>query len=419
MALLAACTGGGGPAGQATFTISGTIAGGPNVVVNLYGDGGSASVHTDQYGDYLFGSLAPGRYTVTPSVAGFTFSPAQLDVTVSVSDVTDQNFVFSLSGEPACTADGWCSWNIQPQGKTPGSVLGQQVLAVWGSATNDVWAVGSLGSIMHWDGSAWRSFPSGVRGYLFAVWGSGANDVWAVGGNDILHWNGSAWSNVEYPVHLGAVGALHAIWGSGANDVWVVAEDGALHWDGGTWSQVDIPAVHGEDDGLGFNGNIWGSGANDVWVVGNWGTILHWDGAAWSSVTNPATGATVFLRAIWGNEADDVWVVGEVDQLDPSGTFPVFESGTILHWDGTAWASAESGTTFELGSIWGSSASDVWSVGFDAATPNGLIRHWDGSAWSTTMSPTMTVPFFGPVWGIGTSDVWLVGQSDVILRRHL
>src|SRR5215831_18736214 len=66
------------------------------------------------------------------------------------------------------------------------------------------------------------------------------------------------------------------------------------------------------------------------------------------------------LSAIWGSEASDVWAVGD--------------SGTILHWDGSAWSSVSSGTTNALRAVWGSGASDVWAVG-----DFGTILHWDGS----------------------------------------
>jgi photosystem II stability/assembly factor-like uncharacterized protein len=46
-----------------------------------------------------------------------------------------------------------------------------------------VWAVGSNGTLLHWDGagSAWSVVPSGTTRHLYSVWGSGPRDVWAVG----------------------------------------------------------------------------------------------------------------------------------------------------------------------------------------------------------------------------------------------
>ena len=58
--------------------------------------------------------------------------------------------------------------------------------AVWGAAANDLWAAGSAGSIAHYDGGAWREVTHQQIGapYLrrfVAIHGTSSNDVWAVG----------------------------------------------------------------------------------------------------------------------------------------------------------------------------------------------------------------------------------------------
>ncbi len=77
--------------------------------------------------------------------------------------------------------------------------------------------------------------------------------------------------------------------------------------------------------------------------------------------------------------------------------------GTVVHWDGNAWSSADSGTTMELDKVWADSAADVWAVG-----QGGLLR-WNGSAW-LSVSTSGIGPRFG-VWGTGPSDVWAVGGN--------
>ena len=88
---------------------------------------------------------------------------------------------------PVCSSDGWCWSNPLPQGNS--------LYSAWGSASNDVWAVGWAagpvgegGTILHWDGSGWSAFTNGTGPYLTGVWGSASNDVWTVGaGGTILH----------------------------------------------------------------------------------------------------------------------------------------------------------------------------------------------------------------------------------------
>lgn len=61
----------------------------------------------------------------------------------------------------------------------------------WAAAPDDVWVVGDVGRIYHWDGSAWRaagtalSYP--VVENLNGIWGSSPNDIWVVGQGISLH----------------------------------------------------------------------------------------------------------------------------------------------------------------------------------------------------------------------------------------
>jgi hypothetical protein len=58
---------------------------------------------------------------------------------------------------------------------------------VWGSATDDIFAVGASGMILHFDGTGWSVEPSGTNADLRAVWGD-SGEVFAVGaGGTILH----------------------------------------------------------------------------------------------------------------------------------------------------------------------------------------------------------------------------------------
>jgi hypothetical protein len=88
-------------AATAIYSISGTVSaeGSPlaGVTVTLSGaDSGSAS--TDEFGNYSFTGLLDGSYTLTPSLPGFTFSPANRFVTISGTSVTGQDFTGTFSG---------------------------------------------------------------------------------------------------------------------------------------------------------------------------------------------------------------------------------------------------------------------------------------------------------------------------------
>jgi uncharacterized protein YjdB len=57
----------------------------------------------------------------------------------------------------------------------------------------NLYAAGSGGTILHYDGSAWSAMSGGVNKELSGIWGSGPNDVYAVGDSGtILHYGSAA-----------------------------------------------------------------------------------------------------------------------------------------------------------------------------------------------------------------------------------
>ena len=65
-------------------------------------------------------------------------------------------------------------------------------MAVWGSASNDVWVSGYMGELVHWNGTTMTASTAPVRQNLSSLGGNGAGDVWAVGvAGTALHYNGS------------------------------------------------------------------------------------------------------------------------------------------------------------------------------------------------------------------------------------
>jgi hypothetical protein len=330
-----------------------------------------------------------------------------------------------------CSVDRWCWEGPLPQGNA--------LRGIWGAAARDLWAVGDLGTILHWDGSGWSSRPSGTTAALSAVWGSSATDAWAVGAaGTILHWNGTAWSSIP----SGTTDLLSGVWGSSASDVWVVGgvftDLGAtlLHWNGAAWAAV----LTSSTNTLPFLNAVWGSAASDVWAVGVNGAIQHFNGSGWSSVASGVTGP---LTGVWGSSSTEAWAVGydpvlgapivlrwdgsswAPDTSSPFGRWTatwgpsagqrwtVGGSGQVGRWSGGAWSStagAANGTLHQLNAAWGSSASDAWAVG-----DGGAILHWDGSRWSSvsvgTSGPNSA---FSSVWGVSGSDVWTGGYDDLL-----
>jgi len=146
-----------------------------------------------------------------------------------------------------------------------------ELAAVWGASASDVWAVGAGFTVVHFDGSAWRTGPAapdGVTADLLAVGGSGHGDVYFVGRGGVVAHLGSDGTVVTQPSPKPY--DLYGVWASGPSDVYAVGDYGViLHSAGdGNWTLQES----GTRDPL-FA--VDGSGPADVFAAGRVGTFLH------------------------------------------------------------------------------------------------------------------------------------------------
>ena len=249
------------------------------------------------------------------------------------------------------------------------------------SASN-IWAVGSGGAILRWEGSTWKTVTSPTNSWLQSVYMSNETDGWAVGQSTIIHWNGTFWEVVPSP----AVENLYDIFMANLNEGWAVANAGqTIYWNGTTWTAVSSPTLE-------FLFSIYMTDSSDVWAVGSSGTIIRWNGTAWNSVASPTTSSLYDVSMVTGN---DGWGVGS--------------GGTIIHYNGTSWNNVTSPTTNGLRSVFMVNSTEGWAVG-DAGT---TIR-WNGTAWNSVLSPS--TGWFFSVHMIDENDGWVVGDFGSIMH---
>jgi hypothetical protein len=228
---------------------------------------------------------------------------------------------------------------------------------VWASSLDDVYLVGTMGTIVHGHSGAWATESSGSR--LEGVFGFG-DDVFAVGaGGTILRRDPatSTWN----PMTIAASDDFYDLWGPAADDLWTVGE-AIAHFDGAGWVRQAVPG------GGGLLRGVHGSAADDLWAVGDGGTIVRGDGAGWTRVTSPTA---LTLQDVWVAGPGEAWAVG----------------AQILRWDGSDWsvvADVPGGET--LHAVWGAGRDDVTAAG-----PGGLTAHWDGVTWSFETVPVATI----------------------------
>jgi hypothetical protein len=296
----------------------------------------------------------------------------------------------------------------------------QHLHGVWGTGSDDAWAVGAAGAIIHWNGAVWSAVTSTTTQDLRAVWGSSRSDVWAVGsGRTILHWNGSAWS--ASPTSM--AGTFNSVWGSSSRTVYAVGDAGWLAtWNATAW-EVGKPVSYANTRNLNA---VWGAAPDDVWIVGQFcldldtdpscggATFLHWNGANWSA---PDSIGVPVLYAAWGSGSSDVWAAGDDTRVGRA---------LIVHSSGSAWTDVSPANPASGGAhaIWGSGPNDIWTVGFGPAiigpggetTLTGTIMHFDGAAWTpAVMNSSLQL---NGVWGSSPNDVWAVADGGMILHHR-
>ncbi len=295
------------------------------------------------------------------------------------------SFGSNTCGQIICTTDDWC------RGSSPLASGADYVYpgAIWASASDDIWMVGSYASIFHFDGAAWEQWGQLEAGADFeAVWGASAASPWLAGQNGLGYaFNASSWEAITGLSQMDVYG----IWGVDANDVWAVgsskfgSQGYVSHYDGIGWEDSYLSS-------LDTFYAIWGAAWNDIWAVGAYGYIYHYDGTDWTMHTKPTTNS---LYGIWGLGADNVWAVGA--------------AGTIAHWDGNTWTAEQVGTS-ALRGIMGSSASNIWAVG-----DGGTILNYAGSGWVAQNSGTSRD--FGAIWVFSDGKAWVGAEGAVILSH--
>ncbi len=81
-----------------------------------------------------------------------------------------------------------------------------------GFAADDVMMVGSEGTVLRWNGTAWSRDTVPTTEPLLSTWARGVADVYAVGGSDvgeIVHYDGTQWSEVaQLPIGGGLSGVF-------------------------------------------------------------------------------------------------------------------------------------------------------------------------------------------------------------------
>ncbi|HRI52764.1 MAG TPA: hypothetical protein PLW65_21530 [Pseudomonadota bacterium] len=268
---------------------------------------------------------------------------------------------------------------------------GVELTDIAGPRADDLTAVGSSGSVAHWNGLSWTRLSMGSTEIMQAVWAASPTEVWISGsgsgnGGHLIRWDGKTFSQFDAPART----VYKAIWGSSASAIWAVGYEGGIaRWDGSHWSaepKATTANLHA----------IAGSGPTQVWASGEKGVLLRYDGTKWTA--QPSLDASSAALGLWLASASDGWAVGT------NGT-----KGLLWRFDGSSWTAWPKQFDQPFNVVWGSGPKDVWAGG-----DNGLLAHFDGTEWVQAASPSTAA--IQAIRGSGPGNVWLAPYGGTAQR---
>ena len=221
--------------------------------------------------------------------------------------------------------------------------------AAWVDPEGTVWAAGrripesGTGLIARLDGGTWTTVFISERP-LRDIWGTAADEIHAVGdGGHVVYFDGSGWN--EFTAAGGTID-LKAIWGctSGSpgatiHEYHAVGTGGMVYISGGSASRLS--------SNIGQRRNaVFGLSSSEIYTAGVGGTVQKGRGGAWDQMWIPDS---IDLYGVWAAASDDIYVVGE--------------EGAIYHWDGEEWERMKSGVGSQLSAVFGLPDGRVFAGG--------------------------------------------------------
>jgi hypothetical protein len=338
--------------------------------------------------------------------------------------------------------------------------------SVWGTGPSNLYAVGTSGVILRFDGTSWTQQPSDTSVELRSIAGTSPSDLVAVGDlGTVLRSNGVSWSAVTSPV----TAKLHSTWVGPSGDQFSVGEVGTILFTQGRQWQV-MPVPNSSLLGVTLT-SVFGTSLDDVWVTGHkmptpgTSAIVRFNGTRWSSFTPSGTSAPtvpLYLRSVWASGPNDVWLFGtnpasgvdtglrfdgttwqgvRVRGTAVRGTGPdhilAVHGSNVATFNGTTWQSKllYSGLSGGIHTVWPFEREEVFLAGAQPLTLSNkqgqLVRRFDGVQWrSLTPAPMNSPPSTGglplPVigesasltasWGSSPSDLYFVGSYGSIVH---
>ncbi len=298
-----------------------------------------------------------------------------------------------------------------------------------------------------WVADTIRNPYAGSQLMLLSIWGSDTNDVYAIGHNSaggdasLFHYDGKKWSVVKITQgeggFIGSYVDFNNIEGSVKNDIWAVGSRGSyfgstidsslvIHYDGSRWSEVQMQRCKSGMVSLKV------LGMNDVYLGGAYGEVYHYDGSTFTE-TILDTNVTISL----GGDDIRMFAGGDTYYIDPAvryisvysklnggpwhllkttseaeyyqnrtyGYYDFFSLGGGRYFCGgegvyllsdSTWQLSYSQDDYSYGRIRGTGPANVFAI-----SGSDRLLHWDGVDWKLLNIPpglNESQQFGGGLW---------------------
>ncbi|MBI1178809.1 hypothetical protein GC207_15360 [bacterium] len=277
--------------------------------------------------------------------------------------------------------------------------------AVWGSNTNDIYAVGDNGIVIHYDGTSWSvetdTPPTAAR--LSSIYSAGPDELYFGGTDGLFRKDAQGWSGNIAPEGTTTVtgitktpaGELHIV----AGRQWLTFDGSAWRTNGLQYTAFSDPKLLADHQLTQISHVVDAAGSTAILVVAQEGVFVNGTLLGLSS-----GGGGAKFRSIWAASPDTVFV-GSVDGL-------AFQSKPGSTANGLR--NSRSWTRmFGLGSaegIHGRSRNNVYAVGNIFTTPPGRIFHYNGNDANEWPALQMVPDELYAVW-VSDETVVAVGQG--------
>jgi hypothetical protein len=168
-------------------------------------------------------------------------------------------------------------WPLMPNGD------GWRVNKMWGSSSNDLYAVGNNGNIAHYNGTSWSKIESGTTTNINDVWGvicQSNNQQMVYGAVSFVAQTGDQkilkiQNNKVDSLNWNTGRRIHSVWTF--NNRYLYAAGGGIFENRrGYWNEItEVP--------LYYSRNIRGTNNNNIFVCGDFGLFAHFSGTSWKT----------------------------------------------------------------------------------------------------------------------------------------